>query len=69
MNQIGFYCRSKNGITLMQCSIWDILTDEEDNYIREFIKKIAKRNPGHEVKVTFEMEERCNDLLNGKEGN
>lgn len=58
MNKSGYYERANNLPTVIQASVWDILTDIEDEIMSILIRVISKRNPGCDVKITFEVKER-----------
>lgn len=58
MNKQGFYHRLDKCPTLIQCSVWDIVTEAEHKKIMKLITDIQDRNPGCDVKITFEVKER-----------
>lgn len=57
MNKRGFYQRLDKCPTLYQCSVLDIVTEEEHKDALKLIKDIQSRNLGCNVKITFEVEE------------
>ena len=61
MNRSGFMERLDKCPTLLQCSIWDIVTDEEEDQLRSIIRAISERYPGHDVRITVGIKERRQD--------
>lgn len=58
MNTSGFMERLSGCATMIQCSVWDILTDKEEDQLLNMIREISERFPRHDVKITVEVRER-----------
>lgn len=56
MNTSGSMYKSGES-TLLQASIWNIITDEEEDDLKRMMKDIRARFPGHDIVITISVSE------------
>lgn len=50
-----------NGTSIVQLSIYELVTDEEFQILESVLQAVAKRNPDRLVKLSIDMEERSSN--------
>lgn len=58
MNAEGSMDSFNGSPALIQASLWNVITDEEENTLRRMIKNIYTRFPEHNIKITIIVAER-----------